>query len=90
MKRIKKLSIAQVGVSSQLTMGMQGKQKNPSDAKAVITGMATNSLNYLQAPDLASAQKTVDAANAKVAATQQVHRQGHQRPERSLPEGGHQ
>src|SRR5262245_61408870 len=71
-KRIKKLAITQVGVSSQLTMGMQGKQKNPSDAKAVITGVATNSLNYLQAPDLAAAQKTVDDANAKLAATQKT------------------
>jgi hypothetical protein len=70
-RRIKKLAISQVGVSSQLTMGMQGKQKNPSDAKAVITGIATNALNYLQAPDVAAAQKTVDDATAKLAATQQ-------------------
>jgi len=64
-KKIKNLNIAQVGVSSQLTLGMKTKSKDPSDAKAVITGVATQALDYLQAPETADAQANVDDATKR-------------------------
>ena len=69
-KRIERVRITQVGDSSQLTMSFQDKRKDATEARAVINGLAGGALGYLQAPEIRNSQRAVDAANARIEATQ--------------------
>jgi predicted nucleic acid-binding Zn-ribbon protein len=51
-------------------MSFQDKRKDPTDAKAVINGLATSALGYLQTPEKRNAEQTVQSAEAQIQAAQ--------------------
>ena len=65
-KRIKRIKVTQVGDSSQLTLGIQDKRRNPTDSKAVIQGLTNDALSFLEAPEVKAAESALDAANGEV------------------------
>jgi hypothetical protein len=70
LQQIRHLNITQVGDSSQLTLGYQTKAKDPAAAKAVILGISSGALNYLEAPETSSTQSEIDSVNAKIKTAQ--------------------
>ncbi len=75
-RRIQRVRITQVGDSSQLTMSFQDKRKDATEAKAVIDGLASGALGYLQTPELRNSQQAVDAANARIERDPERDRRG--------------
>ena len=70
LQQIRHMNITQVGDSSQLTLGYQTKAKSPTAAKAVILGISSGALDYLEAPESSATQQGVDAANGKIKTAQ--------------------
>ncbi len=86
-RRIQRVRIAQVGDSSQLTMSFQDKRKDATEAKAVIDGIATGALGYLQTPELRNAQQAVDAAERAHRGVAEPDRRGRHQAQGDLPGG---
>ena len=59
-------------LNRRLTFGASERGQAAEGLLYALVAAITAALNYLQAPDLAAAQKTVDEANAKLAATQKT------------------